>query len=52
MLTPKGKVLTAAKANLRPFRAEMGQPVEIQVDTQLGQELESESDLEDWVSDD
>ena len=45
-------MLTAAKANLRPFRAELGQPVEVRVDTQIGQELESESDLEDWESDD
>ena len=52
MLTHKGKVLTAAKANLRPFRAELGQPVEVRVDTQMGQELESESDLGDWESDD
>jgi hypothetical protein len=52
LLTHKGKILTAAKANLRPFRAELGQPVEVRVDTEIGQEPESESDTEDWESDD
>jgi hypothetical protein len=52
LLTPKGKVLTAAKANLRPFRAELGQPVEIKMDTPAEPEIEPESDLEDWLSDD
>jgi hypothetical protein len=37
-MTPKGKVLNAAKANLRPFRPALGQAVEIQapVDPHLG----------------
>lgn len=42
-MSAKGKVLVAAKANLRPFRAPMGKAVEIRnrADTTLGSDLDS-----------
>jgi hypothetical protein len=53
LITAKGKVVVAAKANLRPYRAAMGRPVEplVQVSMPLGDDLDSESDWEEWMSD-
>ena len=52
-MSAKGKVIVAAKANLRPYRAAMGRAMETQVQTNipLGDDLDSESDLAEWMSD-
>ena len=53
LMSAKGKVIVAAKANLRPYRAAMGRTMEPQIQTNmpLGDDLDSESDLEEWMED-
>ena len=53
LMTARGKVIVAAKANLRPYRAAMGRAMEPQrqINMPLGDDLDSESDLEEWVND-
>ena len=52
-MSAKGKIIVAAKANLRPYRAAMGRTMEPQIQTNmpLGDDLDSESDLEEWMDD-
>jgi hypothetical protein len=53
LISAKGKVIVSAKSNLRPYRAAMGRAMEPQMQTNmpLGDDLESESDLEEWMED-
>ena len=52
-MSTKGKIIVAAKANLRPYRAAMGKTIEPQIQTNmpLGDDLDSESDMEEWEDD-
>jgi hypothetical protein len=52
-MTTKGKTIVAAKANLRPYRAELGKTIETHVRSEmpLGDDLDSDSDLDEWMSD-
>jgi hypothetical protein len=52
-MSAKGKIIVAAKANLRPYRAAMGKTIEPQIQTNmpLGDDLDSESDISEWMED-
>ena len=53
LLTQKGKLVVAAKANLRPFRAPLGRAIEILSEPQenLEGEVSSDSDSDGEMSD-
>ena len=53
LMSAKGKIIVAAKANLRPYRAAMGKTIEHQIQTSmpLGSDLDSESEMSEWMED-